>query len=404
MLASTVTTVKARSVSQSACPPISPSSGLLLAAVLIAAFLPAVPAAWRPEPPRSFEVAPLAAPPAGPAFYAERFIDPTLSWPTLHTPTLGELSDGRLLAVWKTGGAGERGTGDVTLRAATFVPGAERWSPPRLVTSGRRTQRELGRVVRTLANPVLLPEPGGRMRLLYVTAWRKWSTSALAVKTSTDGGVTWSRAERMVTSPVANVATLVKTAPVRFADGSVAVPAYHELWGLFPQVFRLSAEGEVLDKVRIPGGKKALQPSIVPLDGQHAIALMRNGAKGHILAARTRDAGQHWDPVVPIDLPNPNAPVMGLRLADGALLLVFNNHASSRDVLSLALSRDGGARWQVFHAFEEGERTWDGALANFSYPYLLRAADGVIHVIYVWRLRQIKHVAFNEAWIRERAR
>ena len=167
---------------------------------------------------------------------------------------------------------------------------------------------------------------------------------------------------------------------------------------------RLSGDGEVLDKVRINRGQRTLQPSIVPLDDRHAIALMRNSRKGQILAARTQDAGGHWDPVWAVGLPNPNAPVMGLRLTDGAVLLVFNNHASSRDVLSLALSRDGGVRWRVFHAFEEGERTWDGALANFSYPYLLRTADGLIHVVYVWRVRQIKHVVFNEAWIRERAR
>ena len=80
-----------------------------------------------------------------------------MSWATLHTPTLGELADGRLLAVWKVGGADERGTGDVTLRVATYTAGAGAWSAPRLVTSSRRTQRELGRFVRTLANPCCSP-------------------------------------------------------------------------------------------------------------------------------------------------------------------------------------------------------------------------------------------------------
>ncbi len=403
MLASTVTTVKETSAPRPSGMASLPSA-LLLAAVMLAAFVPAALVAWRPEPSRRFEVPPRTAPTDAPSSYSERFVDPLLSWATLHTPTLGELPDGRVLAVWKTGGAGERGAGAVSLKAATYAPDTRAWSPPRLVTTSGRTQRDLGRIVRTLANPVLVAERGGRMRLLYVTAWHKWSTSSLATKTSTDGGTTWSPAERLVTSPVVNAATLVKTAPVPFADGSIAVPAYHELWGLFPQLLRLSADGRVLDKVRISRGSRALQPSIVPLDSHRAIALMRNSRKGQILATRTDDGGQHWTPVKPVGLPNPNAPVMGLRLTDGAVLLVFNNHASSRDVLSLALSRDDGAHWRVFHAFEEGERTWDGALANFSYPYLLRTADGAIHVIYVWRLRQIKHVVFNEAWIRERAR
>ena len=88
----------------------------------------------------------------------------------------------------------------------------------------------------------------------------------------------------------------------------------------------------------------------------------------------------------------------------GSILLVFNNSPSSRESLSLALSRDGGRRWAVFHRFEEGVRDDLGHLANFSYPYAIQASDGMVHVLYVWHLTRVKPVSFNEAWIRERTR
>lgn len=402
MLASTITTVKARSALRSTGATSGRLGHLLLAAVLGAVFLPALLAAWPAEPPRRFAVPAPVANGGASALYVERFIEPVPSAATLHTPALVALPGGDLLAVWKVGESGEHGP--VALLAATLAPGAAAWGPPRRLTSSRQNQLELGRVVRTLANPVLLTEPGGMVRLFYVTAWAKWSTSALATKTSRDAGHTWSAARRIVANPVGNLATLVKMAPVRFADGTVGIPGYHEFFGVFPQLLRVSPEGELLDKVRIDAGQTALQPSIVPLDDQRAVALLRNALKGHVLITRTRDGGLTWDPVQPIALPNPNAPVMGLRLRDGAILAVFNNSPVSRDALSLAVSRDGGARWHVLHSFENGELDHDGVPINFGYPYVVQAGDGAIHLVYVWRKHRVKHVAFNEVWLSERAR
>lgn len=378
------------------------SSGLLLAAVLGAVFLPVFLTAWPAEPPRRF--APPA--PAGDGgtspLYVERFIDPAPSQGTLHTPALGALPGGDVLAVWKVVESDELGA--AALQTAALARGAASWSAPRPLTSSGQSQRELGRVVTTLANPVLLADPDGTVRLFYVTAWAKWSTAAVATKTSRDAGRTWSGARRIVAHPVGNLATLIKMAPVRFADGTVGLPGYHEFFGVFPQLLRVSPEGALLDKVRMGAGQTALQPSIVPLDDRRAVALLRNAFKGRVLATRTGDGGRTWGPVQPIALPNPNAPVVGLRLRDGAVLAVFNDSAVSRDALSLAVSRDGGAQWQVLHRFESGELTPDGIPINFSYPYAVQGTDGVIHLVYVWRQHRVKHVAFNEAWLAERAR
>ena len=374
---------------------------LLPVLVLAGVFLPALVAAWRAEAPWRFDVpAPTTAADALPV-YVERFIEAAPSSRSLHTPTLSELAGGDLLAVWKAARAGDRG---VALLAARYDRRARAWGPTRSVTTSHRTQRELGRVVTTLTNPVLLTHRDGALSLFYVTAWWKWSTSSVALKTSRDHGQTWTPARRLVTSPVANLGTLLKAAPVLYTDGSVGLPAYHEMGGVFPYLLRVSGSGAVLGRVRIHQGQVALQPSMVPLDDKEAVVLMRNYLKGPVLNARTRDAGRHWDEVEASDLPNPNAPVMGVRLGNGSILLVFNNSSISRENLSLALSRDGGRGWAVFHQFEEGVRDQQGHPANFGYPYAIQASDGMIHVLYVWQLTHVKHVSFNEAWIRERTR
>ncbi|EGH26346.1 BNR/Asp-box repeat-containing protein, partial [Pseudomonas amygdali pv. mori str. 301020] len=45
--------------------------------------------------------------------------------------------------------------------------------------------------------------------------------------------------------------------------------------GKFAEYLYLSADGEVIDKFRISRGKNSLQPTVVPLDGQRAVALLR---------------------------------------------------------------------------------------------------------------------------------
>ena len=377
------------------------SRTLLPLLVLSAVFLPALLSGWRSEESRRFESPAVTADAGALPLYSERFIVASPSPRHLHTPALSELASGDLLAVWK---ASRSKDASVALLAASYDRRAEVWRPARQVTSRLGTQKELGRPVATLANPVLLTRPDGTVSLFYVSAWWSWSTASVTLKTSTDHGETWTPARRIVTSPVANASTLVKAAPVLYTDGSVGVPAYHELVGLFPQLLRVSAGGSLVEKVRIHRGQGSLQPSIVPIDDREAIALMRNSRKGSVFVARTRDAGQSWSPVEALDLPNPNSPVMGVRLQDGAVLLVFNDSAESRENLSLALSRDGGRRWTSIHTFEEGERGTGGFRANFSYPYMIRASDGVVHLVYSWHQTYIKHVSFNETWIRQRVR
>jgi len=63
-----------------------------------------------------------------------------------------------------------------------------------------------------------------------------------------------------------------------------------------------------------------------------------------------------------------------------------------RGILNVAVSRDG--------------RAWDAALVldyldaperQFSYPSVIQASDGRVHIVYTWHRERIKHVVIDPA-------
>jgi predicted neuraminidase len=100
--------------------------------------------------------------------------------------------------------------------------------------------------------------------------------------------------------------------------------------------------------------------------------------------ADSPDAGVTWTGAHPIDLPNPNAGIDVVRLQDGRFVMVYNHSATARSPLNLAVSADGD-RWSEFHALE----TEPG---EYSYPAMIQASDGSLHITYTWRRERIKYV------------
>jgi predicted neuraminidase len=286
-------------------------------------------------------------------FYREQFIPLADNTPQVHGSTLAELADGNILAAWY-GGTAEH-TPDVALYAATFDRAAEQWGPARRVTDRFQTQREVHRYVKTVGNPVLFTDPRGTTWLYYATvSVGGWSGAAVNVKHSTDGGQTWTPARRLILSPILNMVTMVRTPPLAYDDGTLALPAYHQGVSKFPELVHLSADARVLDKVRMGRARASLQPSIVALGPTDAVAILRNMQKG-LTEVTTETAGRSWSAPTRLDLPAPNSSIMAVRLPDGRLLLAFNN-AYDRTNLSLAVSDDGGRRWKVVYEFPGGGR------------------------------------------------
>ena len=365
-----------------------------------------------------------------------------------HASSLVELNDGRVRAFWFSGT--REGASDVTIDSAVFDPVKGEWGAEQVVATRSGTQRALHRYVSKLGNPVAARAADGSLRLFYVTvSLGGWAGSSITMMTSNDEGETWSAPRRLITSPFINISTLVKGTPFLYADGSMGVPVYHESFSKFAEILHLDAAGNVIDKQRLASaGQGTLQPVLLLKSPNDALVLTRYSGKDNPHLARsltTEDGGHHWSGVEKSSFPNPDAALSATALPDGRLLAVLNHQGQGRDSLSLMLSTDGGVKWRELRRLEEmrvlrdkkldekqcmhivqglvlnsdarlasaPEATLDeyvdsakarvradgGCNFEFSYPYLIQAHNGDVHLVYTWNRVFIKHVMFDQLWL-----
>ena len=361
---------------------LAPSCFLLaLAAAAWRAPLPAVP---------EFVPPPAARPDRNPAAFAAELL-PTAA-PSAHAAALAELADGRIAAAWFAGT--REGAADVAVWFATRSTGV--WSAPQAIATRESTTAATRAYVRKVGNPVLYAE-GGRLHLWFVSvAMGGWAGSSLNHAVSNDGGATWSPPAKLQTSPFLNISTLGRAPPVALADGGLGLPVYHEFVAKHGEWLRLGADGRIVDKVRMAHEVRTLQPAVAAFDERHALAILRDAGPGpgRIRVATSVDGGQHWPAAAALPLPNPNSSVTLLRLQSGRLLIAGNG-AGNRNQLLLWVSDDTGKTWRLARTVESDA----DELVEFSYPALLQARDGRIHLAYTWRRQGIKHAEFSEAWL-----
>ena len=366
-----------------------------LAATLFVLALAA--AAWRapfPAAPAFLPPPPAVTDPA-PSYFSSALL-PTAA-PSAHAATLAELADGRIAAAWFAGT--REGAADVAVWYATL--GAAGWTAPRAIATREGTAAATLAYARKVGNPVLYAE-GERLHLWFVSvALGGWAGSMLNHAVSSDGGASWSPPTRLQTSPFLNISTLGRAPPVALAGGGLGLPVYHEFIAKHGEWLRLAPDGRILDKVRMAQDRRALQPAVAVFDEHRAIAILRDAGPGpgRIRAATSDDGGQHWPAGDALQLPNPNSSVALLRLQSGRLLIAGNG-ASGRNQLLLWLSDDAGKTWHTAATVESDA----DPQAEFSYPALLQARDGRIHLAYTWRRQGIKHAVFSEAWLAGDAR
>ena len=349
------------------------------------------PQAARFVPPRA----------AGPASSSPRYdsqLLPNASAQSVHSATAVELADGTLRAFWY--GGTREGASDVAIYTSAYSGGA--WTQESALVRREEAQRQLHRYLRKLGNPVAGRDPRGRVWLFYVSvSVGGWAGSAVNAMVSEDEGRTWSAPRRLVTSPFFNISTLVKGPLLQLADGTTALPVYHEMIGKFGEILRLDTDARVIGKTRLSWGDTSLQPVVVPRSETDAVAFMRYAGPPpeRVLVTRTSDAGEHWSAPEKSALPNPNSAVGGVLLAGGPLLLAFNNAEANRESLDLALSTDFGASWRVARQLEGESLPPRAPVAEYSYPWVMQDRAGNVHVLYTWGRSRIKHVVFNRAWL-----
>lgn len=384
-------------------------------------------------PPTSTTVAPSGQlSPDGRFRFDARFVSASPGQ-AVHAASITELLDGALLAVWFSGS--REGAGDVTIQSARMDPATLQWSPEKTVFDRLQLERGLWRYVKKLGNPVVARAPDGSLWLWMVNvSLGGWAGSAITWSRSADDGATWSAPRRLVTSPFLNVSTLVKGAPVTMADGQISLPVYHEFIAKFGEVLRISAVGQVVDKLRIPGSQSSLQPVLLASSPLQAQAYMRSGRAEKMMLSATDDAGRTWTPARQTSWPNPDSALAGVVTYEGAQWLALNPTSAGRETLAVlhasrGASFDGGSPWMVERSATTGlsVAAFSSALGSelkargasdvqaqayvssavrqlcnlgncaqeFSYPYLLQTRDGFIHLVYTWHRTRIKHIRFD---------
>jgi len=302
----------------------------------------------------------------------------TPALPSCHAATLAELPGGDLLAAWYAGS--REAASDVAIYGARLPRGSATWSAPLLLADTPGYSE---------GNPALFSAPGGGVWLFYVTLTGEWwTTSLMKCRRSSDGGHTWG-GERILSS---ELGWMTRSRPLVLPSGEWLLPVYDERdWTSF--VLISDNAGETWrpgDRVTAPAG--VIQPAVAPLaDGCLLMLLRTGGPGGRVWRATSADCGRSWSQAAPTVVPNNNSGLDLVRLDDGRLLLACNpvTDPNLRTPLSLLLSDDEGRTWHRWLDIE----TEPG---EFSYPTLLQADDGIVHMAYTHQRTAIAHVVLGK--------
>ena len=309
-----------------------------------------------------------------------------------------DLAPVTLVAAWF--GGSREGAADVSLYQSEWRAGFD-WMPAQEMLTRQQAEDQLGRNLRKLGNPLLVTEPG-RLHLFFVSvSYGGWAGSALNRAHSDDGGKAWTPAQRIVTSPFFNLSTLVRNPGLWLTDGSLGLPVYHEFITKHGEWLRLDPTGRVLAKERMAMPRATLQPAVVPLNATHAVAALRDAGPGEnqVQWSETRDGGRSWQGASARTIPNPNSAVAMIGLKDGSLLMACNPIGGNRNQLALLRSKDQGSTWTLVRMIEQSANDRD----EYSYPALIQDRTGMIHLVYTWMRKGIRHARFSQAWLNQPA-
>jgi predicted neuraminidase len=327
---------------------------------------------------------------------------PDTGAPSVHAASLIALKDGAVRAFWFAGS--REGAADVSIYSSVYDPKSSSWSAPTVVIDRISAEKGLSRYIAKLGNPVPSRLPDGRLQLFFVTvSIGGWAGSSISAMTSDNEGLTWSNPQRLISSPLLNLSTLVKSPGVMFNDGLLGLPAYHEWIGRFGEFLRVDA-GQVIDKRRMSSGRSAIQPLVLINNDQDASAYFRQtrsaGLPKQIPVSHTQNSGQSWQMLDDLTIANPNSAVAGLALKNGMRILVLNNIENGRYRLVLLMGHIKSGQWYTVEVLEDDESLSEPQRKEFSYPYLVTVDGEDAHLVYTWDRKKIRHRYFSGAWLK----
>ena len=332
-------------------------------------------------------------------------------YPSVHAATIAACDQGTLLAAWFAGT--HEGAPDVAIYTALWRDGA--WSAPMLAL----------RVPEVPCwNPVLFRRRDGSLWLYLKAAPTIPAWTGLLMRWQPQHGH-WSPPEALP----AGLQGPAKNKPIELQDGTILCGASREAWRSWACWVERSADGgatwslhgpitapasdappETSDDepisatwdpaagtLRLPNAHAGvIQPTLWESAPGHVVMLMRATQRlGHVCRAESHDGGRTWSPAQLTPVPCPNSGLDAVRLADGRVVLACNPVHQGRTPLALLVSKDDGLTWRQALTLEDEP---DGSPPpEYSYPSIIQAPDGRIHVVYTWRRERIEHAALDPA-------
>jgi predicted neuraminidase len=349
-----------------------------------------------------------------------------------HAAFLHLLPGGDLGCVWF--GGTQEGVPDISVQFARLPAGAARWTDP-VALSDDPTRSE--------QNPLLFTAPDGALWLLWTAQVAgHQDTAVIRKRVSRDGGASWGPIGTLIDRP----GLFIRQPIVVAADGAWLLPAW-----LCPTppagawrgdedtslVLVSDDAGRSWTPHPVPDSTGAVHMNILPLRDGSLLALYRSRWADRIHASRSAD-GRAWSAPAPTELPNNNSSIQATVLANGDVALAYN-HASAeqatarrlslyddiggelpaeaapgartafwgapRAPMTIAISRDGGRSWPHRRDVDTGDgycltnNSKDRLNREMSYPSLIQAPDGALHLAFTWWRQAIKHVRLDAAWI-----
>lgn len=310
----------------------------------------------------------------------EEYIFENPPFPSCHASTIVETSPGKLMAAWF--GGTDEGEKDVSIWLSTSTKGI--WSKPTLMAEGiidKDTRWPCW-------NPVLFKSKAGKLFLFYKVgpSPREWWGM---LRTSTNDGRTWTKPERLPDG----ILGPIKNKPVQLADGTILSPSSTETSESWEGHVERSTDGGKTWQL-IPVDHKStldvIQGSILTYPDQRLQMLCRS-KQNRVAEVWSSDGGKTWGEISKTEILNPNSGTDAVTLKNGWQILIYNptirgdKWNNGRQKLAVAMSKDGKT-WTDVYTLEDQPK------GEFSYPAVIQAADGKVHITYTWQRTNVRHV------------
>ena len=210
---------------------------------------------------------------------------------------------------------------------------------------------------------------------------------------SIDGGTHWSEPELLPDGFLGPI----KNKPVQLENGSILCPSSVETedgtWSVHLEITNEDLSKWTKVEIEKDDSVGVIQPSII----QHpdgSIQMLCRSKQNFIYQTWSCDNGLTWTKLEPSSLPNPNSGIDAVALKDGRFILVYNpllhgkEWYNGRNVLNVAISNDG-KNWEDIYQLENEKE------GEFSYPAVIQASDGTIHITYTYKREKIKYIVLD---------